>query len=290
MKKNVVWVFVLVLTVMLSACAPKATSPFSAFTKAEAAQFSLYYSETYALETQVSALFAEWVSYVDTQYAGIEDMQYLADNCYQNVEDVLVQATAGAFDGADGEVDPALLLATVSLYPGVEAEDICSEMLVSTLDQVKLVRQSGYERWFSFNEAKRTLMNKYYGDFQTSLANHLFSLYGADFLAYANDLIVGQGLKPIPSQFIGFPTDGLQVNTKSRAWYTYCRQIYDGVVNPPDERFSRQMYFCTWTGPEIGGQGTLYRQVAWEYMNRLFVSDGTSSAIDAGEAIPGLNP
>lgn len=299
MKTKLFYLFILA-TILLSACGGGQNNPvsrFSAVTYTQVLVFKQYYSDTYPLETKYSAAFNEWWAYVDNGLGQLKDMKFLSDNCYSNVLKVLEEATIGIYDtgsNPDGSGNGVLnqeslisALVTNNLYPA--NADRCSEMLQSTLSEVVKIRQTGYEKQVNFIEVRRTLKNQYDGTVDTAIQRRLLDQYGVEFIAYMNDLLTQNGVEPFPADFIGFPTSGVEVSTKSKTWCNYYAGVASGETKPGTTGMSPAMYGASWIGPEQGGECTLTRQAAWEFTGRSFLSRATSNAVSCGEGAPSLS-
>jgi|WetSurMetagenome_2_1015567.scaffolds.fasta_scaffold187863_1 hypothetical protein len=299
---SVLVLVVLVASLVLSACgggsAATPTNKFAAFGYKQALEFKQIYADTYPLETQTSAAFNEWWAFNDNFLGQLKDMKFLSDNCYSNVTQVLENGTIGIYDtshSADGAPTSGVLdqnkmvsaLVVNNLYPA--NADQCSAMLQETMKQVEVGRQTSYEKQVAFIEMRRTLDNQYNGTWGKAASKRFFDLYGQDFMDYVNGLLVKNNVEAFPTDFIGFPTTGLSVQTKDKTWYQYYADIYNGVKAPSDNRFDKDMYYSIWAGPDKGGQATLYREAAWEFMSRSFLSAATENAVDCGSGAPSLS-
>lgn len=298
-RLSIVFSLMAVLAILLTACGGKSNpvSRFSAITYTQVLVFKQYYADTYPLETKASAAFAEWWAYTDNGLGQLKDMKFLSDNCYSNVSKVLEEGTIGIYDTAansDGSGNGVLnqeslisALVTNNLYPA--NADRCSEMLQSTLVEVVKIRQDGYEKQMNFIEVRRTLKNQYDGTLETATQRRLLNQYGWEFIEFMNAQLVTNGVEPFPADFIGFPTSGLEVSTKSKTWCGYYAGIASGETKPPTAGMSPQMYGASWIGPEQGGECLLTRQAAWEFMSRSFLSKATSNSVACGEGAPSLS-
>jgi len=296
MKTKIFYLFILA-TIVLSACAGSPAGKFAAVTYQQVLVFKQYYADTYPLETKYSAAFNEWWAYVDNGLGQLKDMKFLSDNCYSNVDKVIEEGTIGIYDtgvnpdgSGNGVLNPSSMisaLVTNNLYPA--NADRCSEMLQETLVQVEKIRQTGYEKQVNFIEIRRTVKNQYDGTVDTAVQRRLLDQYGVEFIAYMNDQLTKNGVEPFPADFIGFPTSGVEVHTKSRQWCDYYSDIAVGVTKPGTAGMAKEMYGAAWIGPEQGGECTLTRQAAWEFTSRSFLSKATSNAVSCGEGAPSLS-
>lgn len=289
----------LLASLLLSACGGNSNpvSKFASVTYQQVLIFKQYYAETYPVEAKYSANFDAWWAYVDNGLGQLKDMKFLSDNCYSNVLVVLENGTIGIYDNTatadgagNGVLNPNSLisaLVTNNLYPA--NADVCSKMLQATLAEVVKIRQNSYEKQVAFIEIRRTLKTQYDGTVDTAVQRRFLDLYGVEFIAYMNDLLSKNGVDPFPADFIGFPTSGVEVHTKSQSWCGYYQDIASGVKAPGTPGMSKEMYGAAWIGPENGGECMLTRQAAWEFTGRTFQHAATSNAVACGEAAPGLS-
>lgn len=291
----------MILAFILIGCgrsAPTQPNKFSAFTYAQALEFKELYTTTYRQETSQSAAFEIWWAYNSTAFGQLKDMQFLSDNCYENVNQVLQDATIGIYDtnhADDGAPTTGIIdrdqmfsaLVTNNLYPA--NADRCSEILQDSFDQVVVIRTKSFEYQVAFIEQKRVTDNLYNDEISKAAGKRFLDLYGQEFLSYANSLLENGGVEPFPTDFIGFPTSGMSAKTKDVDWYNYYLAIYNGEAPVPDNRFSNEMYMVIWKGPANKGEATLYRQAAWEFQDRSFRYEAVESAVNCGEGMPGLS-
>lgn len=292
----------LVAAMLLAACgggggAKNPVSKFAAVSYQMVLTYKQYYADTYPKETKYSAAFNEWWAFMDNGLGQLKDEKFLSDNCYANVMDILERTTIGAFDtkvNADGTGNGVLdqtklvsALVTNNLYPA--NADKCSEMLQTTLADVAKIRTAGFEKQTNFIEQRASLKNQYDGTVDTAVQRRFLNLYGQEFIQYMNDQLVGHGVDPFPADFVGFPTSGIEVHTKSKSWCGYYTDIASGVTKPGTSGMSREMYGAAWIGPENGGDCVLTRQSGWEYSGRSFLSTANSNAQACGDAAAGLS-
>lgn len=305
MKRTNLFVTILLIVVfLLSACRtsnPEVTASqnkFKNFTYAQALEFKQLYTVTYRQETSQSAAFEIWWGYNSTAFGQLKDMDYLQKNCWENVTDVLQKATIGIYDTGhdkDGAPTTGILdkdamfsaLVTNNLYPA--NADRCAEIMQDIFQQIVVIRSKSFEYQVAFIEQKRVTDNLYNDEIGKAAGKRFLDLYGQDFLAFANGLLADHGIEPFPVDFIGFPTSGLSVKTKDAEWYQYYLDTYTGVTEVPDARFSKEMYMVIWKGPAGKGEATLYRQAAWEFMDRSFRYEAVENAVNCGEGMPGLS-
>lgn len=297
---QVVLFVIVAFSFVLAACGGgKAAEPskFAAAGWKEVLEFNDLYTQTYNAETSASAAFKDWWAYVDNGFKEIKDLKFLSDNCYSNADKILKDGTIGMYDtsrAADGAPNGVLdttklvsALVVNDLYPAHASE--CASKLDFVMTKVVEVRTKGYEKQSLFIDRMRALDNLYNDTLPKAVGKRLLDNYGVEFIAYANGMLKDHGIAEFPADFIGFPTTGLNVNTKDREWYQHYADIMDGIKPVTDRRFSKEMYYVIWSGPENKGEATLFRQAAYEFMNRSFLSADTQNSISCGDSGPSLS-
>jgi len=299
---SILFVLIFALSSLLSACQPQQAVVQKVFnvTRTQMLLFEQYYAETYPLETKYSSLFAEWWAYASNGLSQLQDMQYLAETCYTNVQEVLENGTIGIYDSAQTEEGTGdVLLDDESMISALMVSDLypanaktCNDMMAATLTAVENIRQNIYEKQLMSIEMRRTLQTQYDGTVGSALARSLIDTYGVEVFAYINDQLTENGVKPFQADFIGFPSSGLSVSTRSQAWCQYYEDYAAGIENGtivPDNGMSAQMYGAEWIGLDNGGECHLSRQAAWEFTGRSFISDAATTAVECGEGAPSLS-
>ncbi len=292
------FVMTMVLAFVLAACGGGGGgNKFANVTYQMVLQWKQHYADVYPLETKTSTAFDLWWGFVDNGLGQIKDMNFLAQNCYSNVTQVVENGTIGIYDSgknADGSgngvLNPSSMisaLVTNGLYPA--NADKCSAMMQETLASVEKVRTEGYQKQVDFKESRRVLQNAYDGTVDAAILRRLLNLYGTEFVSYMNELLQSHGVEPFPADFVGWPTSGVEVHTTSRSWCDYYAGIAAGTTKPGTAGMAPAMYVANWIGPEKGGQCDLQRQAAYEFMSRTFYSTSTGNAIGCGENTGGLS-
>ncbi len=301
-KIGYVFIVTVLLSILTAACVGggggnNPASKFSGVSYQMILGWKQAYADDYPKETKYSAAWNEWWGFMDNGLGQLKDMKFLSDNCYGNVQQILQNTTIGAFDkgrnpdgSGNGILDQTKLvsaLVTNNLYPA--NADKCSQMLDETLAAVVQLRTQGFQYQQVFIEQRASLKNAYDGTVDLAVMRRFLDLYGSEFVGWMNQQLSSHGVEPFPADFIGFPTSGIEIHTKSRDWCDYYQKIAAGITPPGTAGMSKEMYGATWIGPENGGDCALTRQAGWEFTGRTFLSAANSNAQACGDASAGLS-
>lgn len=230
-------------------------------------QVQQYYTDGVRLETSWTEVYADVEQTYSSGLLNVLDQNVLANECFVNVREVVDGVLVGTFDtGSDSEGNPngrldqdAFInaLALNETYPDLAR---CQDAKRDVMRQVSIWRQNNMDKLRTSQRLRREYTNFLNDDIKKRVINEAVETMSERFPQFG-----------IPVDFIGFPTDNLQAETRDQGICVYYQQ--EGATNGN--------YVATWN-PALR-VCTLKRMAAYEYMSRLFISAEASQRFDCGQ-------
>lgn len=299
MTKRFAFLFsVMMLIMTMVACggssAPPAPKGLSQQLKIAYIEGASVYEDLVGDESLISGNYRVWQEDFSKLIAGAGDQAFIMNNCYQNFNEAIPAAAAAVF-GQTGENNPitseqqneAFFNALVSSNFYAGNIELCQQAGMDIMEYLRVQRDANF--------GLRTLVIDQFRSYDLSQRSnpkiatvmHFYNQYGPEIArliengeGYLLDQLAAENnLEPLPIDFIGFPTAALEVSVSDVSICQRYQRIYDGLDPAPGGR--NPNLFLTEYDPVVGSC-RLYRQAAYNYMDRLFVTQQAGRQLDCG--------
>jgi hypothetical protein len=291
-KQKLYSLSLLFVLLFLAACSSGGGKPtLSQNLKVAYLESAAMYEELVAQESLISGNYRVWQEDFSRLLGGARDQASVMEMCYSNFNETVPGAAMAVF-GVDGEEDAAEqdqafinALAGTNFYAG--NIDRCQQAALDLMDYLRVQRNSNFGLRSQVIDQIRSYDLSQRSNPKIAAIMHFYNQYSPEMSAMIergegfllDQLAAENSLEPLPIDFIGFPTAALEVATSDIRFCEQYQRIYDGLDPAPGGR--NPELFLTEFDP-IVDSCRLYRQAAYNYMDRLFVTQQAGVQLDCG--------